>query len=263
MPSSLLSIRKPSRSFQKQTKTSDDRIAVIPQKNIVPGDIILIKAGQIVPADARLVESDRLIMTETGITKAVGSVVKNADSYDARVKEPHERSNMIFAATVVVSGRGKAIVTETGKNTLIGEKESGKSTSHERTGSLKTLSTLSYIVGLVLIVAAAFLAVINILAGGFGALDGLVIALAYGAAFMSESYALFGSVSVAVGVFGSLDTSSDILHGSFIKNTSHLDDLKDVADEVKQALEIVPASSVAEVLLALGMPVASGMLKAM
>ena len=206
----------------------DDRIAVIQQKDIVPGDIILIKAGQIVPADARLVESDRLIMTETGITKAVGSVVKNADSYDARVKEPHECTNMVYAATVVVSGRGKAIVTETGKNTLIGKKESSKNTSHKRTGSLKTLSTLSYIAGLILIVAAAFLTVVNIPAGGFGALDGLIIALAYGAAFMSESYALFGSVSVAVGVFGSLDTGDNLLHGSLIKNTSRLDALKNV-----------------------------------
>ena len=43
----------------------------------------------------------------------------------------------------------------------------------------------------------------------------------------------------------------------------NLDDLKDVADEVKQALEIVPVDTIAEVLLALGMPVASGMPKAM
>jgi len=43
----------------------------------------------------------------------------------------------------------------------------------------------------------------------------------------------------------------------------NLDDLRDVADEVKQALEIVPVSTVAEVLLALGMPVESGMPKAM
>ena len=43
----------------------------------------------------------------------------------------------------------------------------------------------------------------------------------------------------------------------------NLDDLRDVADEVKQALEIVPVDTVAEVLLALGMPVASAMPKAM
>ena len=206
----------------------DDRIAVVRQKDIVPGDIILIKAGQIVPADARLVESDRLIVTETGITEAVGSVMKNADSYDARVKEPHECSNMVFAATVVASGRGKAIVTETGKNTIIGAKERGKSSSHERPDSLKMLSTLSYIAGLALVVIVALLTVINILAGSYGALDGFIIILAYGAAFMSESYALFGSVSVAAGVYGSLDTNDNLLHGSLIKNTARLDALKDV-----------------------------------
>jgi ATP-dependent Lon protease len=43
----------------------------------------------------------------------------------------------------------------------------------------------------------------------------------------------------------------------------NLDDLKDVADEVKQALEITPVSEVSEVLMALGLPVTSGMPKAM
>jgi P-type Ca2+ transporter type 2C len=92
----------------------------VPSKELVPGDILLLEAGDKIPADARLVENHSLRCDEaplTGESVPVGKDIKPL-SEDVRVSD---RRNMVFTGTIVTYGRGKAAVTSTGMRTEFGK----------------------------------------------------------------------------------------------------------------------------------------------
>ncbi|MBI2105604.1 HAD-IC family P-type ATPase [Candidatus Woesearchaeota archaeon] len=92
----------------------------IDSKNLVPGDIIVIEAGDKIPADARLLEVNNLKVDESSLTgesttiEKIISIVKK----DAQVAD---QKNMIFSGTIAKEGTAKAVVTSTGMNTEIGK----------------------------------------------------------------------------------------------------------------------------------------------
>ncbi len=89
-------------------------------KELVPGDIMILEAGDKVPADARIIEAINLQTDESILTGESVPLDKNSDviTKDALL---HERSNMIYSGTNVVNGKVKAVVTETGDNTELGK----------------------------------------------------------------------------------------------------------------------------------------------
>jgi Ca2+-transporting ATPase len=98
----------------------DGRERVIPAREVVPGDIILLESGDRIPADARLVETVNLKTDEAVLTGE--SVPEEKNTVAINVYTPiADRENMVFMATHVVYGRGKAVVTSTGMNTEFGK----------------------------------------------------------------------------------------------------------------------------------------------
>lgn len=88
---------------------------------VVPGDILILETGDLVAADGRLLECYRLKTDESSLTGESGSVEKSAGVLRDCGKIPlAERSNMVYAGTLAASGRGIAVVTETGMHTQIG-----------------------------------------------------------------------------------------------------------------------------------------------
>jgi len=92
----------------------------IESKELVPGDIILVKAGDIIPADARLIESKNMESNESALTGEWGSILKEEGILDPKTRIP-ERKNMLWSDTLVASGWGKAVVVRTGMRTEIGK----------------------------------------------------------------------------------------------------------------------------------------------
>lgn len=86
---------------------------------VVPGDILLLEAGDLVVADARLIECQRLLADESSLTGEAETVEKQAETLPEAVALA-ERSNMIFSGSLIVGGRGMAVVTGTGMETEIG-----------------------------------------------------------------------------------------------------------------------------------------------
>ncbi len=98
----------------------DGEETIIPAREIVPGDIVALESGDQVPADARTVEAIELKASEAILTGESAPVNKNV----APAKEDapiSERRDMLFTATHVVYGRGRAVVTTTGMNTEFGK----------------------------------------------------------------------------------------------------------------------------------------------
>lgn len=89
-------------------------------KEVVPGDVIVLEAGDRIPADARIIESYSLRCDESSLTGESAPVDKSLDSLPEDIPLG-DRINMVFTGTMVTYGRGKAVVTATGMETEFGK----------------------------------------------------------------------------------------------------------------------------------------------
>jgi Ca2+-transporting ATPase len=98
----------------------DGKEIIIPAREVVPGDILALEEGDHVPADARLIEVVELKANEAVLTGESAPVNKEL-AVLAEEAPVSERRNMVFSATHIVYGRGKAVVTATGMKTEFGK----------------------------------------------------------------------------------------------------------------------------------------------
>ena len=99
----------------------DNRIVTIKGSQIVPGDIVLLEAGNFVPADCRLVSSSNLRIEESSLTGETIPSQKDSEVILDENTPIGDITNMAFANTIVVNGHAEAIVTEIGMNTKVGK----------------------------------------------------------------------------------------------------------------------------------------------
>ena len=93
----------------------------VPARDLVPGDIVFLEAGNYVPADLRLAESYNLQINESALTGESTPVSKRADEIIEDGAPIGDRVNTAYSSTLVTYGRGKGIVVSTGTHTEIGE----------------------------------------------------------------------------------------------------------------------------------------------
>jgi len=142
----------------------EGKIQEINAEELVPGDIIELEAGNYVPADCRIIEGFNLKIEESSLTGETEPVEKS----EAQILEEKiplgDMKNMGFMASIVVSGHGKAIVTDTGMNTKIG-KIANMINEEEapETPIQKKLSEVGKTLGIVCLVICAIIYVIGIL----------------------------------------------------------------------------------------------------
>ncbi|MDH3499316.1 MAG: cation-translocating P-type ATPase [Acidimicrobiia bacterium] len=94
----------------------------IPSEELVPGDVVMLEAGDVLPADARLIESPNLRVNEAALTGESVPVDKSPERLAEGDGElVAERINMVFKGTSVVYGRARAVVVATGMQTALGQ----------------------------------------------------------------------------------------------------------------------------------------------
>ena len=99
----------------------EGKVQTIPGVEVVPGDIILLEAGNYVPADARIIKASNLKIEEASLTGETVAVEKQEGVILEEKIAIGDMYNMVFASTIVVNGHGEAIVTQTGMHTKVGE----------------------------------------------------------------------------------------------------------------------------------------------
>lgn len=97
------------------------RVQEIDATMVVPGDIVILEAGNYVPADCRLINSYNLKIEESALTGETISSLKDSSKILKENTAMGDLCNMVFATTIVVNGHGEAIVVETGMNTRVGK----------------------------------------------------------------------------------------------------------------------------------------------
>src|SRR5512140_1542230 len=98
----------------------DGQRVTIPGRDLVPGDIVFLEAGNFIPADVRLLEAVNLRVEEASLTGESLAVQKNATMQLEPGIPLGDRKNSAFMGTVVSYGRGRGIVTGTGMKTQLG-----------------------------------------------------------------------------------------------------------------------------------------------
>lgn len=126
----------------------------IKQSELVPGDIFFLAAGGKVPADGRLIENFDLKVNESVFTGEWLASDKNTEILPEKTILS-DRDNMVYMGCVVESGRGKAIVTETGAKTELGKlAELIRETKEEKTPYQIKINNLSKVIGIAVIVGS-------------------------------------------------------------------------------------------------------------
>ena len=97
------------------------KIQEIEASQVVPGDVVILEAGNYVPADCRLIDSYNLQIEESSLTGETLPTSKQADVILNANTAIGDLKNMAFATTIVVNGHAEAVVVETGMNTKVGQ----------------------------------------------------------------------------------------------------------------------------------------------
>jgi len=176
----------------------------VPSAELVPGDIILIEAGDTIPADARVIHSTALQTAEAALTGESLPVSKDVAPV-AGEAGLGDRDNMIFSGTEATYGRGKAVVTATGMQTEMG-RIAGllKAEPEETTPLQKELERVGKMLGIVVVIIAVLMIGTIILfehVRGFSALfDVLILGVALAVAAVPEGLPAVVTAVLALGV---------------------------------------------------------------
>ncbi len=178
----------------------DGRETIVPDTEVVPGDILLLREGEKVPADARLLLSRALKADESslsGESEPVHKVVP--DDTDGPVSDT-ERRHLVFRGTHIVSGSGRAVVVATGIDTFIGgiaEKISGIDTDIPLRREIARLANVVIVAVFLLSVALFVLGTVS----GRGVSEMLAIAIALAVSVIPEGLPIVVTLVLTAGVF--------------------------------------------------------------
>lgn len=115
---SLAALRKMSVSMARVFR--DGMLRSLPARELVPGDLILLEAGDRIPADARLAYAANFQSQEASLTGESTPVQKHAGTLDAEDVPLADRTNLAFMGTIAVSGKARALVVTTALHTQLG-----------------------------------------------------------------------------------------------------------------------------------------------
>ena len=154
---------------------------------LVPGDIVILAEGDLVAADMRVIAADSLVVSEKGVTDNDIPVEKTPEALKRKpsTAEPENMSNMLFAFSYVLSGRGRAVVVATGEDTLAAKKGMSRRLEPRTDSSrLKKAERVASLSSSVLLCAALVYVLVGLFAfgGKFGVTHLFLTALSFAVA---------------------------------------------------------------------------------
>jgi Ca2+-transporting ATPase len=184
-----------------------DRESEIPSREIVPGDILLLEAGDKIPSDARLVEIHSLRCDEAPLTGESFPVSKDIKALPEDV-HVSDRKNMALTGTTITYGRGKAVVTSTGMNTEFGKiAEEVTAVETEKTPLEKRTEEIGKWLGIIALSICCLVAGISIIREALGGKIDLpfittmvMFAVALAVAAVPEALAAIVTGALAIGM---------------------------------------------------------------
>lgn len=188
----------------------NNKQVIIKSEELVPGDLILLEAGDAVPADGRIIESVSLKIEEAALTGESVAVTKHNDILSLSSGEKDiplgDRKNMVYMGSSVVYGRGRVVVTATGMNTEMGKIARVLSNTKESQTPLQVkLNQLSKILSFLVIGICIFIFLFTLgksypNLSGKVFIDTFMVAVSLAVAAIPEGLATVVTIVLAIGV---------------------------------------------------------------
>ena len=173
---------------------------LLPARELVPGDIIFLRAGDRIPADARLLESCNVAIEEASLTGESVPVEKLPAALNDAQCAIADRKNMAYAGTTVTSGRGKGLVVATGMKTEFGKTaQMIQSVEVGRTPLQENLDRLGRILARTALAIVVFIVGLGMLHGR-PFIEMLIFGIALAVAVVPEALPAVVTISLALGV---------------------------------------------------------------
>ena len=175
-------------------------IGIVPARELVPGDIVILETGDYVPADIRLADAINLKIQESALTGESLAIEKSTDAIKDEKVGIGDRVNMAFSSSMVTYGRGKGIVAKTGMNTEVG-KIAGMLNEVEEgeTPLQKKLNQLGKTLGIACIVICIVIFLLGLIEGK-EIVDMFMTAVSLAVAAIPEGLAAVSTIVLAIGM---------------------------------------------------------------
>ena len=187
----------------------DGKQISLPSSELVPGDIVVLEAGDAVPADGRIIENASLKIEEAALTGESVPVNKLIDALNLTAGQEDvplgDRKNMCYMGSTVVYGRGKVVITETGMDTEMGKIAGAlAAASDEETPLQKKLDSLGKTLSFIVLGICVFIFAFNLLMHGDfhlnAILETFMVAVSLAVAAIPEGLATVVTVVLSIGV---------------------------------------------------------------
>jgi P-type Ca2+ transporter type 2C len=173
---------------------------VVPARDLVPGDVVLLRTGDRVPADARVILAVNLAIDEAALTGESAAVEKTTARFDDGQLSLGDRTNMTYAGTLIARGRGQAVVVATGMTTEFGRiAQMVETVEAGRTPLQVNLDRLGATLG------KATLAIVTVVVGvglarGLPVIEIFLFGIALAVAAVPEALPAVVTISLAIGI---------------------------------------------------------------
>jgi Ca2+-transporting ATPase len=188
-------------SSPKTKVLRDGAVTMVDSENVVPGDIVLIDAGDAIASDMRLIESESLKADESSLT---GESLPSDKDCNAKLAEDcgvGDRTNMVFSGTVITYGRGKGVVTSTGTSSELGKiAERLTNIKDETTPLQKSLNSLGKILAVVCVIVCLIVFAVNVFVQKNTIEDSLMTAVSLAVAAIPEGLAAVVTIVLSLGM---------------------------------------------------------------
>ena len=180
----------------KSTVLRDGKEQEIISTNIVTGDVLLFKAGDMIPADCLLIEANELHSNEASLTGESFPVRKEAGKLD-ELTELAKRKNCLWEGTNIVSGNAKALVINTGSETIFGNIAQSASITVETTFE-KGIKDFGFFLMKITLILSVFILVVNLL-NHKKVIDSALFALALAVGMAPELLPAITTIAMSAG----------------------------------------------------------------
>jgi potassium/sodium efflux P-type ATPase len=178
----------------------DGREKEIVTEDLVPGDAVLLSSGIRVPADLRLIQTIELKAEEAALTGESIPVEKGTKPIPDENLTPGDQKNMAFMGTIIVSGRSRGIVVETGARTVLGQiAREVKELSVTQTPLQQKIGKFGRFIGLLVLGSAIAIAAVGI-SLGMSVIEIFKIVVAASVATVPEGLPIVVTVTMAIGI---------------------------------------------------------------
>ena len=173
---------------------------LVPARDLVPGDVVLLRTGDRVPADARVIHAVNLAIDEAALTGESAAVEKTTARFDDGQLSLGDRTNMTYAGTLIARGRGQAVVVATGMTTEFGRiAQMVETVEAGRTPLQVNLDRLGATLG------KATLAIVTVVVGvglarGLPVIEIFLFGIALAVAAVPEALPAVVTISLAIGI---------------------------------------------------------------